>query len=210
MSAKPHRWVASTLGHGEAMCADCQITNREAAVMGCMEGPCDDLAPQGAPAEPDIMTKLGLDKDGARVLTIEQSLAMVDHDFLKMMATATTQAEVRHLNLARDITRLVAKFVDESYSEGGSYMDVMEGVGSACGMGAVPALGPSNDPDILQDLRKIVLRMGAPPPLAMRMSAVEAAGSIVMTAFSTEWTGQCRAIRSGENLHHVVKPERAP
>lgn len=29
----PHDWVKSTLGHGEAMCSRCLITNREAAVL---------------------------------------------------------------------------------------------------------------------------------------------------------------------------------
>ena len=30
----PHEWVASTLGHGDAQCKHCLITNREAAVLG--------------------------------------------------------------------------------------------------------------------------------------------------------------------------------
>jgi hypothetical protein len=29
-----HKWVRSTLGHGETMCEFCKITNREAAVLG--------------------------------------------------------------------------------------------------------------------------------------------------------------------------------
>lgn len=29
-----HDWVKSTLGHGDAMCSRCYITNREAAVLG--------------------------------------------------------------------------------------------------------------------------------------------------------------------------------
>jgi hypothetical protein len=29
-----HKWVPSTLGHGEAMCEHCLITNREAAALG--------------------------------------------------------------------------------------------------------------------------------------------------------------------------------
>lgn len=32
--AKSHRWIPSTLGHGETMCADCHMTNREAWVLG--------------------------------------------------------------------------------------------------------------------------------------------------------------------------------
>lgn len=31
---KTHRWIPSTLGHGETMCADCFMTNREAWVLG--------------------------------------------------------------------------------------------------------------------------------------------------------------------------------
>jgi hypothetical protein len=31
-----HDWVKSTLGHGEAMCSRCKITNREAAVLGLL------------------------------------------------------------------------------------------------------------------------------------------------------------------------------
>lgn len=31
-----HNWVKSTLGHGEAMCSKCKITNREAAVLGLL------------------------------------------------------------------------------------------------------------------------------------------------------------------------------
>ena len=32
-----HRWVKSTLGHGETMCARCWMTNREAAVLLCAD-----------------------------------------------------------------------------------------------------------------------------------------------------------------------------
>lgn len=32
-----HDWVKSTLGHGETMCRNCFITNREAAALGCLE-----------------------------------------------------------------------------------------------------------------------------------------------------------------------------
>lgn len=30
----PHKWIKSTLGHGEAMCKRCLMTNREAWVLG--------------------------------------------------------------------------------------------------------------------------------------------------------------------------------
>ena len=29
-----HKWVESTLGHGDVMCSKCLITNREAAMLG--------------------------------------------------------------------------------------------------------------------------------------------------------------------------------
>lgn len=29
-----HEWIKSDLGHGEAMCKNCKMTNREAAVLG--------------------------------------------------------------------------------------------------------------------------------------------------------------------------------
>lgn len=32
-----HRWVKSTLGHGDTMCSACFITNREAAVLGRLD-----------------------------------------------------------------------------------------------------------------------------------------------------------------------------
>lgn len=38
-----HDWVPSMLGHGETMCRNCLVTNREAAVLGMNE--CPD--PQG-------------------------------------------------------------------------------------------------------------------------------------------------------------------
>lgn len=31
-----HDWIPSTLGHGEVMCRNCKITNREAAVLGLL------------------------------------------------------------------------------------------------------------------------------------------------------------------------------
>jgi hypothetical protein len=31
-----HDWIPSTLGHGETMCRNCSITNREAAVLGTL------------------------------------------------------------------------------------------------------------------------------------------------------------------------------
>ena len=41
-----HKWVRSTLGHGEFMCARCCVTNREAAVLGLIE--CDPPPPKPA------------------------------------------------------------------------------------------------------------------------------------------------------------------
>lgn len=32
----PHEWIPSTLGHGEVMCENCGITNREAAAIGSL------------------------------------------------------------------------------------------------------------------------------------------------------------------------------
>lgn len=42
-----HDWTDSKLGHGEAMCRRCFITNREAAALGCLTS-CD--VPPNAPA----------------------------------------------------------------------------------------------------------------------------------------------------------------
>lgn len=33
---KLHNWVRSTYGHGDVMCADCHITNSEAACLGLL------------------------------------------------------------------------------------------------------------------------------------------------------------------------------
>jgi hypothetical protein len=46
-----HNWVPSTLGHGETMRSRCWITNREAAVLGCMNE-CD--APPPKPANTNL------------------------------------------------------------------------------------------------------------------------------------------------------------
>lgn len=35
-----HEWIKSPLGHGEAMCKNCLITNREAAILDLLNGPC--------------------------------------------------------------------------------------------------------------------------------------------------------------------------
>lgn len=35
--ARSHDWIKSTLGHGETMCRNCSITNREADVLGCLD-----------------------------------------------------------------------------------------------------------------------------------------------------------------------------
>ena len=37
VAMKKHNWVPSTLGHGETMCRDCWMTNREAAALRCTE-----------------------------------------------------------------------------------------------------------------------------------------------------------------------------
>lgn len=39
-----HEWVASTHGHGETMCKHCLVTNREAAVLGWTDKPCERRA----------------------------------------------------------------------------------------------------------------------------------------------------------------------
>lgn len=36
MMGNAHDWVESRLGHGESMCRNCFITNREAAALGLM------------------------------------------------------------------------------------------------------------------------------------------------------------------------------
>ena len=41
-----HSWVPSSLGHGEAMCQYCRITNREAAVLNSYT--CDKVSPAAA------------------------------------------------------------------------------------------------------------------------------------------------------------------
>lgn len=43
---RQHDWVKSNLGHGESMCRNCLITNREAAVLGRLNK-CDTLAKEG-------------------------------------------------------------------------------------------------------------------------------------------------------------------
>lgn len=47
-----HAWIPSTLGHGETMCLHCFITNREAAVLGIVDAPCDK-APRTEGVAPD-------------------------------------------------------------------------------------------------------------------------------------------------------------
>lgn len=44
-----HDWVQSTLGHGDAMCRRCRITNREAAVLGRLTA-CERAEPAAPPA----------------------------------------------------------------------------------------------------------------------------------------------------------------
>lgn len=48
---RPHKWVKSTLGHGETMCVYCCGTNREIAVIGDMDH-CD-RAPEPQEAQAD-------------------------------------------------------------------------------------------------------------------------------------------------------------
>lgn len=47
---RPHKWVQSTLGHGETMCVDCYGTNRELAALGELDN-CD-RAPEPQETEP--------------------------------------------------------------------------------------------------------------------------------------------------------------
>lgn len=42
---RPHSWVRSTLGHGETMCSRCFMTNREAAALRVLHGPCEPSQP---------------------------------------------------------------------------------------------------------------------------------------------------------------------
>jgi len=49
---KPHVWVPSRLGHGEVMCKNCLITNREAAALGRLNA-C------GAPEKPASKARAG-------------------------------------------------------------------------------------------------------------------------------------------------------
>ena len=37
MTTQQHDWTKSTLGHGETMCRNCFVTNREASVLGCLD-----------------------------------------------------------------------------------------------------------------------------------------------------------------------------
>jgi hypothetical protein len=62
-----HTWVSSTLGHGDAMCARCLITNREAAVLGQLNScskPEDQDNARLIAAAPDLLEAL-IDLAGA-------------------------------------------------------------------------------------------------------------------------------------------------
>ena len=47
-----HKWVKSTLGHGETMCTRCWTTNREAAALGILDH-CDVPEPAQKSEEAD-------------------------------------------------------------------------------------------------------------------------------------------------------------
>lgn len=56
---KPHNWIASTLGHGDLMCADCHITNLEASALGVV-GTC---TPEGRRPNLTIVPKPTVDEE---------------------------------------------------------------------------------------------------------------------------------------------------
>ena len=55
---RPHKWVKSTLGHGEQMCEYCKGTNRELAVLGeldhCTAAPPEGIAARDAVIEEQV------------------------------------------------------------------------------------------------------------------------------------------------------------
>jgi hypothetical protein len=57
--AKLHEWVPSRLGHGESMCKNCLITNREAAVLGTLNT-CTALEQKPTHARDGIEAQRGL------------------------------------------------------------------------------------------------------------------------------------------------------
>ena len=89
-----HEWQKSTLGHGETMCKHCFITNREAAVLECLNE-CD--------AAPDVERDFAdqeIDPEmGCRCLTAEQEKTMAGAYLENAVERIPTQVSEFHLRL---------------------------------------------------------------------------------------------------------------
>lgn len=110
-----HRWVPSTLGHGDAMCSWCSMTNREAAAIGAMQR-CDkapvptptadsrlraDLAQltERAAATSDEMQRLAAENEALRaalkrIATISRGPYRDQMDLAQVIARAALRAEI--------------------------------------------------------------------------------------------------------------------
>lgn len=78
----PHNWIPSTLGHGEAMCSRCRMTNREAMALGEYDAACMVVIPRGMPNHPAAPLKgarygahwIGVPQNTLRLATIHANL----------------------------------------------------------------------------------------------------------------------------------------
>lgn len=110
----PHKWVTSTLGHGDSMCKYCSITNMEAAVLGELDH-CDK-APEPEPMiVPDVpmglSTNVGdwpyfpipmpLTADGQGPATLGEDAATMSYQVWDW--TNTSHGEFEHLSDAIEL-----------------------------------------------------------------------------------------------------------
>ena len=109
---RPHKWVKSTLGHGEQMCEYCKGTNRELAVLGeldhCTAAPPEGIAARDAVIEEAVgqidnlreslmeglMTDAGLTKADRRAMNHQIEALEVAADDIRALRSPVSSKDV--------------------------------------------------------------------------------------------------------------------
>lgn len=110
MSKQPHKWVKSTLGHGEMMCVHCKGTNREIAVIGDLDH-CDD-APAAMPL--DAQPPLALTVTDLAQRLAEAIAKQVEIDNLGDCESVVLMRETPTLNLVEIAETILAPTPSEA------------------------------------------------------------------------------------------------
>lgn len=147
----------------------------------------------------ETLAKFGLNAEGLREVTYDESSAEMRQDFAKMIAEATTPEEKAAFQLGLDCSLVVSRTMDFIYNSTDlDYIRMCEVIGNGLGMAAIVALGPSSDPETGKSLREMY---------GLKQPGQAIAANIILNCLARSVQQQVQLILDGDNPPHLVVPK---